>query len=106
MLLIDSNVIAKRNKPMQRELVQWKKADADKPIEEFDRVAMDITTQFSDETPINQLWATFENTIQVLIDKHVPIRTTSTRYSQPWVNQTVKKTLSEKKENIQKGKGI
>ena len=104
MLLIDSNVIAKRNKPVKREVVQWMKADTDKLTEDLDKFAVDFTIQFSDETPINQLWATFKNTIQVLIDKHVPKRTTSTRYSRPWVNQNSRKKgkFTKRKRHLKK----
>jgi hypothetical protein len=48
-------------------------------------------------TKINSLWEHFSKMCQELIDKHVPSKMTSVRYSQAWINTEIKR-LSRKKQ--------
>ena len=52
-------------------------------------------------TPVNDLWITFKDKIHKVMDKYVPKKTSSTRYSQPWINNKIKK-LSRKKQKAYK----
>ena len=56
-----------------------------------------FNSEFSVDTPINSLWTSFKSKGLSSINKHVPSKMTSSRYSQSWCNRTVRR-LSRRKQ--------
>ena len=62
------------------------------------KVSLDKFMDCSDiKTPINNLWSDFKAICLDNLRKHVPSKHTSTRYSQPWCNQNIRR-LSRRKQ--------
>ena len=57
----------------------------------------DFTEKNSIKTDVNSLWSDFSRKCLELMGKHVPFKETSSRYSQPWINQDLKRLFIRKK---------
>ena len=96
MVLITTMVEAARRKPTRRKILLWSKADLytiRSDMKEFGRTY----TTISRSTPIDELWATFREKMADIITKHVPSKTASTRFSQPWITSKIK-SMSRKRQ--------
>ena len=74
----------------------WKKADISGMDDDLQQFSETFTTEFSVDTPINSLWTSFKTKSLSSINKHVPSKMTSSRYSQSWCNRAVQR-LSRRK---------
>ena len=72
MVLVDSNVIATRNKPKKREVRLRRKSDTQSLVEDIDGFSTDFFKSYNINTPINEIWRVFKEIIPTLLNKHVP----------------------------------
>ena len=82
--LIDANIVPTRQKPTRRLIYLWKKASLTEMEQDIAGFSRSFTSDFSETTPINTLWATFKKKCMEVLQKHVPSKYTSARYSQSW----------------------
>ena len=101
MVLIDSSITAKRNKPVKREIKLWKKANQDGLITALSSFKTQFIEMYSIDTPIEELWSSFKDNLTSIIDKYVPKKTTSSRHSEPWITREIK-SLSRRKQRAYK----
>ena len=94
MVLVDSEVIAKRNKPIKR---LWKRADQDTLKRELHDIACTFMNSFTIESPIETLWTAFKDGLLTALNNNVPQKMTSTRHSEPWINKGIKSLSRRKK---------
>ena len=94
---VDSEVLAKRQKPIRRKIYLWSKADFDKVRADINEFSRDFTTKYDEDTPVETLWSTIKMKLENTLSSNIPSKLTSTRFSQPWINQQVK-TLKRRKQ--------
>ena len=90
MVYIDSNISAKRQKPIKRKITLWKRADLDAVRDSAHRFSTELCDQNSIDTPVEELWSAIASELSNIMDSHVPSKMASTRFSLPWVNRDVK----------------
>ena len=93
------NILAKHNRPVKRQIHQWRKADFNKIREEVRKRVSEFIETFSIATPIPELWKALSGIIKDIVVTQVPSKITSQRYSVPWVTQRCKH-LSRKKKKL------
>jgi len=96
-VLTDVNILTARRKPVARLIHLWKKADLESMTSDLTNFTTRFTSSNNASTPINNLWDTFKKECTAAINKHVPSKMTSTRYSQPWCNRTIRRLSRRKK---------
>lgn len=101
MVLVDSDIIAKRNRPVKREIRLWKKANTDLLEQELDTFSSNFMNSYALETPVEYLWNYFKENLLTIFNEHVPKKMSSSRYSEPWITKTVK-SLSRRKKRAYK----
>ena len=95
---IESNVSAKYQRPIQRKIWFWAKADIPKPKEDMVTFSEEFTNTYSIKSDVNTIWTEFSAKCTQLMTNHIPSKLSSKRFSQPWINMNVKR-LSRKKMN-------
>ena len=90
MVNFTSSIQARRRKPVKRKISLWKKADLDLLNAELSDFTADFVSKNSASTDVNSLWVQFQTACLSALDKHVPSKMTSSRFSQPWINHRVK----------------
>ena len=101
-ILVDSRIKAKKNKPIAHEVSVWKKAD-------FDAIKKE-TTEFVanfNKNPPNtseELWEVIKTHLKEMMRKHVPTKKKSTKHHQPWINGTIKRLSRRKQRAWRKAK--
>ena len=63
MVLIDSDVVAKRNKPVKREIRLWKKSNEEGIRQDLQSFSEQFINEWSIKTPIEDLWKSFKDKI-------------------------------------------
>ncbi|KAK3083794.1 hypothetical protein FSP39_003288 [Pinctada imbricata] len=96
-VLIDSNITPARQKPPSRIVHLWKKVDIKVMESDLSHQLESSFSGYSTNTPVDTLWTSFKTTCLNSIQKHVPTKLTSTRYSQPWSNRNIRKLSRRKK---------
>ena len=93
-VLYDTTFAAHRPKPERRKIYLWKRAD-------ISGIKQDISN-FGDTfkksvfNDIDSMWNSFTSTIQDTMERRVPTKMTMARYTHPWMNRKIKKTIRRK----------
>ena len=103
-VLIDANIVPTRQKPTRRLIYLWKKANLTEMEQDIAGFSRSFTSDFSETTPINTLWATFKKKCMEVLQKYVPSKYTSTRYSQSWCNRTIRRLSRRKRRAYRKAR--
>ena len=103
-VLIDANIVPSRQKPARRLIYLWNKANLIEMEQDIAAFSRSFTTEHSETTPINTLWDIFKKKCMEVLQKHVPSKYTSTRYSQSWCNRTIRRLSRRKRRAYRKGK--
>ncbi len=96
-VFVEAKVLTPRKKRPQRKIHLWKRADLGKMKEETETFSADFTDHHTIDTNINKLWDTFRTFCTETMAANVPSKTTSSRFSQPWINQNIKRLSRRKK---------
>ena len=96
-VLVDSNIIPQRRKPVRRLIHIWSKADIPAMEKEMNKFASDFHNTHSPSTPVNSMWMDIKRKCNEVIKTHVPSKYTSTRFSQPWCNRDIRRRSRRKK---------
>ena len=83
-VLVDSNIIPQRRKPVCRLIHIWSKADIPAMEKEMSEFASEFRNTHSPSTHVNTMWMDIKRKCNKVITTHVPSKYTSTRFSQPW----------------------
>ena len=90
---VNSDIVPKSQRPVQRKIHIWKKADTELIKEDLAAFAEEMQTRYNPET----LWALFTAKCQSVLANRVPTKL----FSQPWANGKIK-NLSRKKNKYYK----
>lgn len=91
------------NKAQNIPMEERKTEDLKKEMSDF---SSNFTNTHNKDTPIDILWSLFKNSCNELLNKFVPSKTTSSRFSQPWINSDIKRLSRNKKKNLQQSNRI
>lgn len=105
-VIIQSQVHAKYQRPTKHKIYIWKKANTEDLKKEMSDFSSNFTNTHNKDTPIDILWSLFKNSCNELLNKFVPSKTTSSRFSQPWINSDIKRLSRNKKKNLQQSNRI
>ncbi len=96
MVLTLSDIRARRQKPVQRKILLWKKADMNNIKSEINIFGNHFVSSNTIDTDVNDLWNQITSKLHSVMDTMVPSKLSSTRFSQPWITNHLK-SLSRKK---------
>lgn len=99
---VNSDILPKRQRPIQRKIHIWRKADTEQIQEELATFADEMQTQHNPDTPVETLWALLTAKCQNVLSNHVPTRLSSQRYNQPWANGIIRNLSRKKKKYFKK----
>lgn len=93
-----------KHKPIQRTVYCWKRANIDQLRQDIDKNIKDLMAISNHNTPINDLWCSFKDIIINAQNAHVPKKTTSKRFHQPWFNRVCQRAVRKKKRSYRQYK--
>ena len=88
---------AKYQKPAQRKIFIWKRADINALRTDMSDYAKDYHGNSSVSTDVNIPWNTFTEQCNHLMEKHIPSKMSSQRFNQVWIDRKVKRLSRKKK---------
>ena len=94
-----SDISAKYQWPVKRKIWLWSKADLPSVNTDMQSFSQILTEKFSIKTDVNILWTEFSKKCLELMRNHVPTKEKSSCYSQPSINQDLKR-LSRRKKKV------
>ena len=59
---------------------------------------------FNSSTPVEIMWESFKSNCKNIIENNVPTKLSSSRFNQPWVNNTIKKLVKRKQRQFNRAK--
>ena len=96
-VLVDTNILSVGKKPTQRLVYLWKSANLEGMKEDIYDFGHRFLAENGTSTPVDNLWTSFKHIYLQVINKHVPSKMTSTRFSQPWSDKGIRKIARRKK---------
>ena len=96
-VLVGSNIIPQRRKPVRRLIYIWSKADIPAMEKEMNEFASEFGNKHLPSTPVNTMWMDIKGKWNKVITTHVPSKYTSTQFSQPWCNRDTRRRSRWKK---------
>jgi len=84
-------------KHIQRKINLWNRADINALQRDIKTGIDNFCTTNTTDTDINTSWSTFKQIVSKAQEKHVPTKTTSKRFNQPWFNLVCKRAVRKKK---------
>jgi hypothetical protein len=75
----------------------WNKTDMDGLKKEVTSFSDTFLTAHANTTNINSLWNDFKSGCLDIMNRYIPTKLRSTRYSQPWINREIKQLTRRKK---------
>ena len=103
-IYINSDVIAKRQKPIKRKIFLWSKANNNSIEEEAKLFTNKFNTDHNTTSDIECMWKDFKDGVTHIIDTHVPSKMSSTRFNQPWITRELKRLSRKKQRSFRKAK--
>jgi hypothetical protein len=101
---IDTDISAKLIKSFKRKIYIWKKANKDKFEDQASEMVKQFKEKFSLDRAINEMWDFFKSNILKILQESVPSKMSSSRFSQAWINRTVKQMTRWKKRSFEEPK--
>ncbi|XP_056006769.1 uncharacterized protein LOC130050570 [Ostrea edulis] len=103
-VLVTSSASVRRSRPVQHKIHLWNRADLKTMKEECRILTNKFLAGFNNTNPVEDIWAYIKTSLLGLQDQHVPSKMSSPRYSQPWVNRSVKRANRKKKRSLWKAR--
>jgi hypothetical protein len=104
MVLSISDVRAKRQKPVRRKILLWKKADMSQIKSRLQEFATSFLASNTADTPVNTMWSQITSSLHQILNDCVPSKMTTTRFNQPWINRHLKRLSRKKKRAYKKAR--
>ena len=87
---------AQVERPIRRKVHCWKKANIEELQAYIMREVTALTESHSDDTEVESLWQQIKRISEEGMEKFVPSKMTSKRYSQPWFTRKYKRAIRKK----------
>ena len=101
-MYIDTDITAKINKPIQRKIYLWKKADPNRQEDMARSLNEEFHLKFNFQSSINEMWNFIKTGLHKIMEDTVPSKLSSTRYHQAWITREVKQLSRRKKRSYVK----
>ena len=105
-VLVISEISAKRQKPVKRKIHPWKKADLDAVKNEIVVFNVQFHARFSTESSIEAMWGSVKSKLLEVMDSLVPSKIATTRHNQPWITREVKRLSGQKAASIHESQNV
>ena len=79
-----------------RKIFKFAKANWEAIKADCDSISSEIIIQLNQGTDIEELWSTFKDEIHRSVERNVPSKTCRNKYSLPWVDRKLRKSLKKK----------
>ena len=99
---VNSDILQKRNIPIQRTIHVWRKAESRLIQERLATFADQLQNDHNLDTPVETLWALFGARCKHVLTKHVLTKLSSRRYNQPWAKDKIRNLSRKKKKYFKK----
>jgi hypothetical protein len=96
-VFVDSNIVAKRRKPIRRRIYIWKRANIEELISGAEKINLDFHQNFDTTSCIEEMWKYISTELTNLLDTAVPSKISSVRYHQAWITGDIKRLTRRKK---------
>lgn len=104
-VMTDNKISCKRHKPVKRTIYLWKNADISKMKSDTTHLSNKILEHRNDNiVNLENIWHQLKQGINYIIEKHLPQKQTSSRYTNPWANTEIKKLAIRKKKAYNKAR--
>ncbi|MCS5551394.1 MAG: reverse transcriptase family protein, partial [Gammaproteobacteria bacterium] len=104
-VMTDNKISCKRHKPVKRTIYLWKNADISKMKSDTTHLSNKILEHRNDNiVNLENIWHQLKQGINYIIEKHLPQKQTSSRYTNPWANTEIKKLAKRKKKAYNKAR--
>ena len=104
MVYVDSDVSARYQRPIQRKIWLWSKADIPVLKQSMLQFSEDFTNKHTIKSDVNAMWTEFSDICAKLMTDHIPSNFTSKWFNQPWTNRNVKRLSRRKKKAYNKAR--
>ena len=104
MVFTVSNINASRHKPVPRKIHLWNKADPYLVKQGLGTFASSFLATNFVSTPVDNMWAEITNSLNFILNSHVPSKLSTVRFNQPWINRQLKRLAQRKKRAYKKAK--
>ena len=95
-VFINSYISAKIQRPIQRKILLWNKANLENVRLNASNLVLDFMNSYDIDTAVEILWERFKSICNACLDL-IPCKLSSTRFNQPWITRNIK-SLSRKKQ--------
>ena len=95
---------AQVERPIRRKVHCWKKANIEDLQAYIMREVIALTESHSDDTEVESLWQQIKRISEEGMERFVPSKMTSKRYSQPWFTKKCKRAIRKKNRAYKKAK--
>ena len=102
-VLVESEIIPKRNRPVKRKIFLWGKADLEAIHREGTKMGEEFFSRFNCSSSVTAMWDFIQCKLTNILDI-VPSKLTSTRFNQPWVTRKVKRLSRQKQRAYNKAR--
>ena len=89
-IINDSHITTTRQKPIKQTIFMWGKAIIQGIKDMCKELSNSIIQGFTSKSNMDDVWSLFKDGCQKIIEDNVPSRTTSQRFTQPWINRDVR----------------
>ena len=103
-VFVNINIYPARCKPVKRKIYLWNKANTDQISTMLQAYYSHFNQVFNSSTPIEIMWESFKSNCKSIIENNVPTKLSSSRFNQPWVNNTIKKLAKRKQRQFNRAK--
>ena len=103
-ILTDNKLKANKISQTPRIVTIWKKADINAIKKETDTFTKKFLTQPHTPPNVEQMWTSISDHINTIMKKHIPTKTISKKFHQPWINTKLKRLSRQKQRAWAKAK--
>ena len=100
MIIVDSDIKPKYNKPKRRKIYQYKKANWESVKDKMRAMASDVCSLSS----VEGCWERLKSGIDSILESDIPSKMSSNRHNHPWITPKLKKKIKQKHKLYQKAK--
>ena len=101
-VFVNSSLQAPRRKPQARRIDLWKHANIDEMKKDASAYQETFLEKFTVSDSVDEMWDNFSESMAKIQNDHVPTKTSSTRFHQPWINSKLKRLSRKKRRSFQK----
>ncbi|XP_071502572.1 uncharacterized protein, partial [Diadema antillarum] len=104
MVIIEAVLKPKVNRPPKRKVYIYKKANFEEINRDMEDFNKSLTHDRISSSSMEELYTDFKTALQSSVQRHIPSKMTSSRFSYPWIDRSLKRDYRKKKRLYNKAK--